>query len=93
MFATRSLRRGPARPTSLRIAARLFLAGVLAPAVLAPVALAGQADADAGWTPALSMRYRAVGGTAISPDGKRVAVVVREPVMEGRTMIMYLTKK
>ncbi len=83
MFATRSLRRGPARPTSLRIAARLFLAGVLAPAVLAPVALAGQADADAGWTPALSMRYRAVGGTAISPDGKRVAVVVREPVMEG----------
>ncbi len=41
-----------------------------------------QDDAQ-GWTPALSMRYRAVGPTAISPDGSRVAFVVREPLMEG----------
>lgn len=44
--------------------------------------VAGQDDADR-WTPELSMRYRTVGGTAISPDGSRVAFVVREPLMEG----------
>ncbi|MFV1987459.1 MAG: prolyl oligopeptidase family serine peptidase [Gemmatimonadota bacterium] len=38
---------------------------------------------EGGWTPELSMRYRAIGGTAISPDGSRVAYVVREPLMEG----------
>lgn len=41
------------------------------------------AQEDARWTPALSMRYHAVSGTAISPDGSRVAFVVREPLMEG----------
>ncbi len=35
------------------------------------------------WTPALSMQYRAISGTAISPDGSRIAFVVREPLMEG----------
>jgi dipeptidyl aminopeptidase/acylaminoacyl peptidase len=35
------------------------------------------------WTPALSMKYRAIQGTAISPDGGRVAYVVRTPLMEG----------
>ncbi len=35
------------------------------------------------WTPELSMQFRAIGGTAISPDGSRVAYVVREPLMEG----------
>ncbi|MDH3733813.1 MAG: S9 family peptidase [Gemmatimonadota bacterium] len=46
----------------------------------------GVAPVDAqedGWTPDLSMRYHAIGGTAISPDGSRVAFVVREPLMEG----------
>ena len=42
------------------------------------------AQEDAGWSPELSMRYRAVSGTAISPDGSRVAFVVREPLMEGQ---------
>ncbi len=63
----------------LALAAILFLP-------LAPLAVQAQADAapaDAGWTPALSMQYRGVSGTAISPDGSRIAFVVREPLMEG----------
>lgn len=35
------------------------------------------------WTPELSMQYLAVQGTALSPDGGRVAYVVRTPLMEG----------
>jgi dipeptidyl aminopeptidase/acylaminoacyl peptidase len=35
------------------------------------------------WTSALSMRYHAIQGTALSPDGSLVAYVVREPLMEG----------
>ena len=46
-----------------------------------------QPEADAPswdrWTPALSMKYRQISGVAVSPDGARVAYVVREPVMEG----------
>ncbi|MDE2751410.1 MAG: hypothetical protein OXI83_02425, partial [Gemmatimonadota bacterium] len=38
---------------------------------------------DDRWTPALSMQYLGVSGVAISPDGSRVAYVVREPLMEG----------
>jgi dipeptidyl aminopeptidase/acylaminoacyl peptidase len=41
------------------------------------------ASADDRWTPALSMHYLGVSGVAISPDGSRVAYVVREPLMEG----------
>jgi dipeptidyl aminopeptidase/acylaminoacyl peptidase len=36
------------------------------------------------WNPSLSMQFRAVQGTAISPGGSRVAFVVREPLMEGK---------
>ncbi len=35
------------------------------------------------WTPELSMQYKGVGQTALSPDGSLVAYRVREPVMEG----------
>ncbi len=35
------------------------------------------------WTPALSMRYHQLSSTALSPDGSRVAYVVREPLMDG----------
>jgi dipeptidyl aminopeptidase/acylaminoacyl peptidase len=35
------------------------------------------------WTPALSMQYRTVQGTALSPDGSLVAYGVRKPLMEG----------
>ncbi len=35
------------------------------------------------WTPELSMRYKQVGGTAMSPDGNLVAYTVRVPLMEG----------
>jgi dipeptidyl aminopeptidase/acylaminoacyl peptidase len=46
-------------------------------------ASAQPSPAAEGWTPELSMRFRAVQGTAISPDGSLIAYVVREPVMEG----------
>ena len=58
----------------------------LAAILFFPLVVQAQADAapaDAGWTPALSMQYRGVSGTAISPDGSRIAFVVREPLMEG----------
>ena len=42
-----------------------------------------EARAGEAWTPALSMRFHAVAGTALSPDGSLVAYVLREPVMEG----------
>ncbi len=35
------------------------------------------------WTPELSMKYHAIQGTAMSPDGQYVAYVVRKPIMEG----------
>jgi len=65
------------------MARTLVRPAALAALFLLPAAgIAAQDDAD-GWTPELSMRYRAVGGTAISPDGSRIAFVVREPLMEG----------
>ncbi len=41
--------------------------------------------APEGWTPDLAMRYRTVGGVAISPDGSHVAYTVRHAEMEGKT--------
>ena len=35
------------------------------------------------WTPQYSMKFRTISQTALSPDGKYVAYVVRTPVMEG----------
>ena len=60
----------------------LALAAILVVAATAGAQTATAQDGDA-WTPALSMRYHAVSGTAISPDGSRIAFVVREPLMEG----------
>ncbi len=56
---------------------------LLAFALALPAALAGQAAP--GWTAELSMRYRGVGGVAMSPDGRLVAYTVREAMMEGET--------
>ncbi len=79
-------------PGSSNILSQSFLARTPRPAlalaaILVVAATAGvresAAQDDAGWTPALSMQYRAVSGTAISPDGARIAFVVREPLMEG----------
>ncbi len=38
---------------------------------------------DLEWTPEFSMKIKALSQTAISPDGKYVAYVVRTPLMEG----------
>ncbi len=44
--------------------------------------LAQEKEADR-WTPDLSMQYKSIRSTAISPDGNLIAYVVREPVMKG----------
>ena len=79
-----------------RLNARSVQGRVSIPAIavllLAPAALVmGQDEAvsaapphEEGWTPALSMQFRTVQGTAISPDGRQVAYVLRNPVMKGK---------
>lgn len=80
LFAAPPSRR---RTTDPPPAARLVVTAALLAAALLP--LPGTAQEGEGWTPELSMRYHAVQGTAVSPDGSQVAWVVREPVMEGET--------
>ncbi|UCC26062.1 MAG: S9 family peptidase [Gemmatimonadales bacterium] len=63
----------------------LFLVFLLLPGA----ALAQEEDAPR-WTPELSMEFRGVGGTVISPDGSMVAFTVQEPLMEGEQS-EYLT--
>ncbi|HWP83505.1 MAG TPA: S9 family peptidase [Bacteroidota bacterium] len=42
-----------------------------------------QTDAPTAWTPEVMMKFKRVGGTAISPDGKLIAYTVSTPMMEG----------
>lgn len=63
----------------------VLLVGMLVATVL-PASSQEDVEADirqAGWSPAVSMQFKAVGGTALSPDGEWVAFTVREPLMEG----------
>ncbi|MDP6651347.1 MAG: S9 family peptidase [Gammaproteobacteria bacterium] len=55
-----------------------------------------QAEDARGWTPELSMQFRRIQGTAISPDGTHIAYIVNTPLMEGdqsefRTQIWVVT--
>jgi len=60
-----------------------------APAWILTASIAAQASSDstapaaAGWTPDLSMEFRSVRQSATSQDGRRIAYVVRTPVMDG----------
>jgi dipeptidyl aminopeptidase/acylaminoacyl peptidase len=59
------------------------VAGILF-AVPLLVAIASAQDAENGvWTPELSMEFRRLQGTAMSPDGRHVAYVVSTPLMQG----------
>jgi len=40
-------------------------------------------ESEKEWTRQLSMKYKSIRETAMSPDGKLIAYVVREPLMEG----------
>lgn len=52
-------------------------------AVLLGLAAANAAgDTPNRWTPAETLKYRTASDVQVSPDGRRVAYVVREPVME-----------
>jgi dipeptidyl aminopeptidase/acylaminoacyl peptidase len=59
-----------------------LLAALVASAITTLPVLA-QASGDLRWTPEKSMEFDVVQQTAITPDGGRVAYVVREPLMEG----------
>lgn len=68
------------QPPSLRDARRL--AGAVLFALCAVTAQ--DAAKSPRWQPSLCMQYRAVSSVAISPDGSRVAFVVRTPRMAGK---------
>ena len=70
----RTMRTVPLLATTFALSALLLGA---APAQAQPSA------SDTAWAPTLSMEYRSIGGTAVSPDGALVAYVVRTPLMGG----------
>ena len=45
--------------------------------------LSAQDDDELRWTPSKSLEFNVVQQTAISPDGSRIAYVVRVPLIEG----------
>ena len=49
----------------------------------APYLRAAEAEKPAGWTPALLMKLKRIGGVRVSPDGKQVVFTVRQAVMDG----------
>jgi dipeptidyl aminopeptidase/acylaminoacyl peptidase len=59
---------------------RRFALAFLALSVLALPAVSQETST---WTPATSMEFRQIQDVAISPDGSRIAYVVRVPVLEG----------
>lgn len=61
----------------------LFAALPLVPLPTLVPPAAAQETATLEWTPELSMQFRSIGPTAISPDGSLVAYVVREALTEG----------
>ena len=52
--------------------------------VVATTPLSAQDDDELRWTPSKSMEFSVVQQTAISPDGSRIAYVVRVPLIEGQ---------
>jgi dipeptidyl aminopeptidase/acylaminoacyl peptidase len=62
-------------------ASALIAAALLAAITHLPVS--AQDTDELRWTPEKSMEFNAVQGTAISPDGSRIAYVVRVPLTEG----------
>ncbi len=76
--------RAPSR--SVRIPPAATATGITVAAALAFAlgpALHAQQTEPLRWTPARSMEIQQVQGTAISPDGSKIAYVIRVPVMEG----------
>jgi dipeptidyl aminopeptidase/acylaminoacyl peptidase len=62
---------------------RVLVAPLLLAVVLAGSFGALYAQDSLRWTPAKSMELRQIQGTAVSPDGSKVAYVIRVPVLEG----------
>jgi len=55
---------------------------VLGPMLLGVAALLPAAEAPGRWTPLDTLQYRLVSDVQVSPDGKKVACVVRESILE-----------
>ena len=62
---------------------RITVLGVATLLVFSAFPASAQDTDELRWSPEKSMEFRAVSQTAISPDGSRIAYVVRVPVMEG----------
>ena len=69
-----------------------LIVGALVLAVSSSTMHAQQTEGPAseGWTPELSMQYKTIQQTAMSPDGSLIAYVVRKPIMDGEKS-EYLT--
>jgi dipeptidyl aminopeptidase/acylaminoacyl peptidase len=76
-------RPAPHRPHALAFFALLAVFTLLVPGPATLLAQEPAAEETAAWTPELSMQFRGVGSTVLSPDGAHVAFTVREPLMEG----------
>jgi dipeptidyl aminopeptidase/acylaminoacyl peptidase len=61
---------------------KFFLAGFLFCCASARPALAQQAEA---WTLETTLRYRGISSPVISPDGRRAAITITEPILNGDT--------
>ena len=71
----------PSAHPPVRLSA-LFLGAALTALLQTPVS-GQEPDTRPTWTPELSMQYKSIQQTALSPDGSLVAYVVRKPIMEG----------
>lgn len=69
--------------TSRRVNASAALVGLLFNILAYGVLHAQEASPDPEWSPQLSMQFRRIQGTALSPDGSRVAYTLSTPLMEG----------
>ena len=61
----------------------LAAAGLAAAGLAAVTTAAARADDPAGWTPSLTFKVKRVTTVRVSPDGRRAALVVGTPVMDG----------
>jgi dipeptidyl aminopeptidase/acylaminoacyl peptidase len=61
----------------------LFTTGAAVCLLVSPPGAAGQVADGHRWTPEKSLEFEVVEQTAISPDGSRIAYVVREALVEG----------
>ncbi len=61
-----------------------FVVSIISFLFIAATASVAQTQSDSGWTAELSMQFKRIQGTAVSPDASHIAYIVSEPQMEGK---------